>query len=58
MAGYILTAASSGRDQRGINFKGRARNGRAAEAGVSRAYDRKFGGEFGQEIAAKIKVLW
>ena len=30
----MANTASSGRDQRGINFKNRAGNGRAADAGV------------------------
>jgi hypothetical protein len=34
MASYFSNTGSSGRGQRGINFKDRARNGRAAEPGV------------------------
>ena len=32
----VANTASSGRDQHGINFKDRAGNGRAADAGVKR----------------------
>jgi len=35
MSSYILTSASSGRGECGINFKHRARNRPAAEAGVT-----------------------